>query len=330
MRMPDHDGKSSSALCLPTPIACVSKNIGSRNTLYIKRDDLLPFCFGGNKARKAQYFFREIDAGGYDCVVTYGSSSSNHCRIVANLAASRGIPCYIIGPQEASNPTFNSKLMELFGAELTIVPIEEVHDTIEATLESLRCKGANPYFIPGGGHGNLGTQAYVDCYREIKEQEEKNNIFFDYIFLASGTGTTQAGLICGKLLHKDSRKIIGISVARKIPYGRNVVLECIQDYLKQAGIHVNQNSIEAATIFNDQYVGAGYGAANPKIEETIRSCLLRYGIPLDHTYTGKAFYGMLEYIRLNQLEKMNILFIHTGGTPLFFDELMKMNLLGRD
>ena len=42
---------------------------------------------------------------------------------------------------------------------------------------------------------------------------------------------------------------------------------------------------------------------------------------LDATYTGKAFCGMLDYIQKERLTDRNILFIHTGGTPLFFDYL---------
>ena len=49
----------------------------NKNNIYIKRDDLIPISFGGNKARKAMNFFKEIDQGGFDCVVTYGSGSSN-------------------------------------------------------------------------------------------------------------------------------------------------------------------------------------------------------------------------------------------------------------
>ena len=201
------------------------------NHLFIKREDLIPFSFGGNKARKAQLFFREIDTGGFDSVVTYGSGSSNHCRVVANECRRRGMPCYIISPEEASEPTFNSQMMELFGAEITTVPVSEVHDTIEAKIESLRASGKKPYFIEGGGHGNIGTEAYVQCYQEIREYEEVVNIHFDYIFFASGTGTTHAGLVCGQLLTRDSRNIIGISIARKNPRGRKVVLDSIRSYL---------------------------------------------------------------------------------------------------
>ena len=33
------------------------------NRIYIKREDMIPFSFGGNKARKAQLFFEKIDKG---------------------------------------------------------------------------------------------------------------------------------------------------------------------------------------------------------------------------------------------------------------------------
>ena len=49
----------------------------------------------------------------------------------------------------------------------------------------------------------------------------------------------------------------------------------------------------------------------------------KYGIPLDPTYTGKAFFGMEQYLRRERVTGKNILFLHTGGTPLFFDGLQK-------
>lgn len=304
---------------MSTPIQRVAEFYG--NQVYIKREDLIPFSFGGNKARKAQLFFEEIDSGEYDCVVTYGSSSSNHCRVIANMAAARNMACYIISPQDASERTYNSDLMNAFGAEITVCPVDQVHDTIEAKLASLRACSRNPYFIAGGGHGNLGTQAYVDCYEEICQFERQNHIHFDYIFHASGTGTTQAGLICGQLIHRDHRKIIGISIARKNPRGRNVVLESVRDYLSEHGMPVTADLIESATLFKDDYVGHGYSLCTAEVENIAKAAMLRYGIPLDTTYTGKAFHGMMDYIEKSSLTEKNILFIHTGGTPLFFDML---------
>ncbi len=294
-----------------TPIQKLDEFFG--NELYMKRDDLLPFSFGGNKARKAVLFFEEIKKGDYNCVVTYGSGSSNHVRVVANLCASMNIECHVISPKETFKVTNNSKMRELFGAKVTIVPVDDVHDTIEKKIEDLKAQGKKVYFIPGGGHGNIGTKAYVECYEEIKQYEKENNVFFDYIFFASGTGTTHAGLIVGKLQNHDDRAIIGISIARPGPRGRNAVLESVREYMGDSP------DIEESTIFVDDYRGVGYG--DTVSEQVIKEVLIKYGIALDEIYTGKAFYGMREYVKTKGIKGKNILFIHTGGTPLFFDSL---------
>ena len=232
---------------LPTPI--VDLGDYNNNQLWMKREDLIPFSFGGNKARKARLFFHTIEKGNYDCVVTYGSRCSNHCRVVANECCKRGLECYIVNPSESSEQSFNSRMIMLCGAEITTVPTSDVHDTIERKLEKLKEAGKHPFFIEGGGHGNLGTEAYVQCYEEIREFEKTNNVHFDYIFFASGTGTTQAGLVCGQLIYGDDRKIVGISIARKNPRGRNVVLDSVRMYL---GDKTDEKAIQNATVFLDQ------------------------------------------------------------------------------
>ena len=299
-------------------------NEGSHD-LYVKREDMIPYSFGGNKARKAMLFFEDYDSGDYDHMVTYGSSHSNHCRIIANICAGRHIPCTIVAPSEVSDRTYNSDLIDLFGAEIITVPVDDVHDTIEKKLDELRESGHRPYFIAGGGHGNIGTESYVRCYEEIREFEQSEGIRFDHIFLASGTGTTQAGLVCGQILNKADGKIIGISIARKNPKGRDVILNSIRDYLDSINQPYDMSEIEEKTIFIDDYTGDGYGKNNAKIDDTIRSAMIDHGMPLDSTYTGKAFYGMKEYLRANDTAAgAKILFIHTGGTPLFFDDLSRM------
>ncbi len=305
-----------------TPVVYIGEI--SNNQLYMKREDLYPFSFGGNKARKAKLFFEEIDAGNYDCVVTYGSSSSNHCRIVSNMAAARGIKCVIISPQENLCITYNRQMADWFGAEFIVCPVAEVREKIEETLLLLSQQGRRPYFIAGGGHGDIGTQAYVDCYREIAAYEDEHNVQFAYVFLASGTGTTQAGLVCGQLMEKSDRKIVGISIARKEAYGRSVVMKSIKSYFESISFPISEETIDSHTEFVDKYIGEGYGSKLPAIEETIQACMVRHGIPLDGTYTGKAFWGMKSYLEENDIQGEKILFIHTGGTPLFFDGLQEL------
>jgi D-cysteine desulfhydrase len=303
-----------------TPIYQMKYNDLS-NTYFIKRDDLLPISFGGNKARKASLFFEDIMEKDSDCVVTYGSSRSNHCRIVANIAASKKIPCYIISPIELNYSTFNSKMVELFGASVTQCPVSQVSITIERKLDELIQKGFNPYFIPGGGHGDLGTQAYVKAYEEILDFEKASGLHFDYIFHTSGTGTTQAGLVCGKELNGDNREIVGISNARKNPYGGKVVYDSVNSYFASIG---KEKTTVKEISFIDDYILDGYGSFNEQIKQTVQQILIQDGVPLDLTYTGKGFWGMKEYIKKKRILGKKVLFIHTGGTPLFFDNLEEL------
>lgn len=281
------------------------------NNIYIMRDDLIPFSFGGNKARKAVLFFREIEAQGCDTVVTYGSGGSNHCRIIANLAVSKGLGCHLISTDGESHCA-NRRMTEQFGAVVHSCPVEQVAATIDAVMDSLRQEGRKPYFIPGGGHGNIGTRAYDLAYEQILE----SGIDFDYIFLASGTGTTHAGLICGKKrLGPEKLKIVGISIARANPRGGQVVADSVESYCgEEAGDDL---------IFEDGCLCGGYGKYDEGIDATIRRMLGTYGLPLDPTYTGKAYHGMECYLQNNDIRNKNILFIHTGGTPLFYDWVIK-------
>ncbi len=303
-----------------TPIQKLSEDL-NKNKFYIKRDDLLPISFGGNKVRKAILFFKDLLKGDFDCVVTYGSSSSNHCRIIANMAVANGIQCHIISPIESMHETFNSTLVELLDAFVTRCPLKEVNMTINKKLDELKSRGYKPYFIQGGGHGDIGTEAYVQAYEEILEFEKTTNSFYDYIFHSSGTGSTQAGLICGMLLHDEKKEIIGISNARKKIYGGQVVLDSVNSYLTKLG----KDLLKREDIsFVDDYILDGYGSYNAQILITIKEVLKRDGIPMDTTYTGKAYWGMKEYIMKNRICNKNILFIHTGGTPLFFDDLEEL------
>lgn len=301
-----------------TPVVALSGNYGA-NQLYIKRDDMIPFSFGGNKARKAAEFYKEIKDKDIDVVMTYGSNSSNHCRIIANMAAAMGLSCHIISPEENREILYNTRLVEQFGASIETCPVSQVAETIDRRIKAFEKEGRKPYFITGGGHGNPGTESYVKAYQEIEAWEKEKGIYFDYIFHASGTGATQAGLVCGQLLSEEKkRKIVGISIAREEGRGREVVKDSIREYL---GERFTQLYREEALIFTDKYRCGGYGSYTDEIKELIDKVMKQEGIPMDTTYVGKAFWGMLQYFKENELYNKNVLFIHTGGTPLYFDKL---------
>ena len=93
------------------------------------------------------------------------------------------------------------------------------------------------------------------------------------------------------------------------------------DYLNEYNIEYDKNLVDKKVNFIDKYILSGYGNYDKSIIETIKYSMRNYGIPMDTTYVGKAFCGMNDYIEDNKIRNKKILFIHTGGTPLFFDDL---------
>src|SRR5699024_6941709 len=148
---------------LPTPIDYF--DIYYSNNVYIKRDDLTDLALGGNKARKLEYFISDAFTNKHDCIVTYGGAQSNHCRITAATASKYGLKIVLIlSKSDQIDYNGNYFLYSLFDAEIVWTETNEVPETIDKTLAHLKDRGYKPYFIQGGGHGNLGTHAYRVAY----------------------------------------------------------------------------------------------------------------------------------------------------------------------
>jgi 1-aminocyclopropane-1-carboxylate deaminase/D-cysteine desulfhydrase-like pyridoxal-dependent ACC family enzyme len=110
----------------PSPIDRLDRfesAIGSPYPIFIKRDDAIPFGFGGNKVRKLELVMAEAEAKGATTVITCGGLQSNHCRATAAAAARRGLSCHLVlngvRPETLSG---NTRLDDLFGATLHFVP----------------------------------------------------------------------------------------------------------------------------------------------------------------------------------------------------------------
>ena len=304
-------------MTMETPVIFLGCECGNR--IYVKREDLYPCSLGGNKARIAERYFDEIGAGGYDSVVTYGGRSSSLCRVVADMAARRGLQCVTVMHDEGPDGSVDGERILLAGARRVICSAAQVPETIDATLERLRREGRRPYFIPGGGRGLPGTRSYVACYREILAYERREAAAFDFIFLPSGTGTTQSGLVCGQLRYGGGEKIVGISIARTAARGRDVIVQNARAYFAAEGAAIPDEAIERAVVFEDAYTGGGYGRGD--YSGTTAAVRKKYGLLLDNTYTAKAFYGMSEYLESRRISGRTVLFLYTGCAPSLSDGL---------
>lgn len=289
--------------------------------LYVKRDDLLPFCFGGNKARIAECFMDDMEAKGRTCMVAYGSTRSNLSRALACACSSEGVRCVVISPSDddGSRPlSFNSRIVEMLGAEVVPCGKGSVRETVRGVLDRLEGEGELPYYIygdeTGAGNEEVPVRAYRAVSDEIARQERSMGVCFDRVYIALGTGMSYAGLLAGDAVAGREKRIVGISVARPA----SAASEHVSRYLAASiGGGRHRCSIE----ITDCFLHGGYGKSDEGQRKTMRSLLAREGIPSDETYVGKAFDGMLRLLADDRAEGRNALFIHTGGTPLFFDSL---------
>lgn len=278
--------------------------------LYIKRDDLYPFPGGGSKARKLEFILNEKVRKKYNAIVTAGSNQSNHLRATALWAAGLGwkLIC-VIHDDEPEIYEGNLKIVKLTGAELRFVQKSEVKETMDKAMADLSNEGYKPFYIWGGGHCVEGALAYYEAVKELKEQ--LMGVKPDFLFVPSGTGTTQAGIEIGVRQFFPGCKVIGISVARDKQRGKEAILESMNTLNNYLGKPINMSGdIE----FDDSWIGSGYEATYPELIETIKWAAKTEGLILDPTYTGKAFHALKMYVKNEVIKpKSGVVFWHTGG-----------------
>lgn len=283
-------------------------NIAKIVGISVLRDDLFPYFFGGNKARKAQLTFSGLQKQGYDAIVTTGGIQSNHCRVTALASAAKGWKCKLIlhgSEHEFMSQKGNALIMRITGAEIEFVTSEEIGPAMDQAMEELTSKGYKPYYLHGGGHNKAGVQAYVNALKEL--QVLYPNMLPDHIFLASGTGSTQAGIIAGcQEVGWFQTQVHGISVARDKKRGVEAILEAL------GFVYTEPASLKSNINFYDDYRFGGYGKYDQQLLNFIHDVAEKSGIILDPTYTGKGFFGMMDVVRQKKLSG-NILFWHTGG-----------------
>ena len=278
------------------------------------RDDLYPFVGGGSKARKAVEYEHFLNAGDYNAIVTCGGIQSNHNRAFAVLAAENGWKCHLCihgNKERFLSEKGNALICRLSGAECEFIEPTETALAMDKAIMNYKKAGLNPFYIHGGGHDLPGGTCFVDAISELERQCAKIKYKPDYIFHASGTGSTQAGIVVGlDRVGWSDVKVVGISVARQYERGRQVIVDFSNKLAEYYGMNERYDD---RIIFNTDYLCGGYEQYTLEMEAYLNGAMRQTGLMFDTTYSGKAFYGMMDYIKKNNLEDRKILFWHTGG-----------------
>jgi L-cysteate sulfo-lyase len=314
----------------PTPVeemARLRSAIGGGARLLVKRDDAIPFGFGGNKTRKLEFVAADARAAGADTLVTLGGVQSNHARATAATAAKLGLRCLIIANgTRPEPPRANALLDELLGADVEYIPSRnERAAAMENALARLSGEGRKPYAVPLGASTPIGALGYARAVGELLQQIDAP----DVIVHASSSSGTQAGLITGCILNGIATRVIGVSAddpadaiagnARSIIAGIAALLSGRSGENSPAFgtslTAVLDGALSTASLtVDDTFVGDGYGVPSEASREAQQLAARTEAIFVDNTYTAKALAALIAYFRAGRFrDDETVLFWHTGG-----------------
>lgn len=301
-------------MCVETSFLIQNDYVISGQPIKFVRDDIFPFVGGGTKARKAVAYEEFLSEKGYNAVVTCGGVQSNHNRAMALMCAKNGWKCHLCiqGSEERFlSEKGNALLDRLSGAECELIRPEDTAMAMDRAMEKLKAEGYNPYYVIGGGHNLPGGTCFVDAVKELKRQCDQQGYKPDYVFLASGTGSTQAGIVVGlDLVGWSDVKCIGISVARQQERGKQVITDFANKLAAHYGVKKDYTD---SVFFNTVYLCGGYEQFTPEMKTFLDDTTAHTGLVFSTTYSGKGFYGMMQEINKLGLQDKNIVFWHTGG-----------------
>jgi 1-aminocyclopropane-1-carboxylate deaminase/D-cysteine desulfhydrase-like pyridoxal-dependent ACC family enzyme len=300
---------------LPSPVEEAHRlraALGGGTRILVKRDDAIPFGFGGNKVRKLSVVVAQAIAEGADTLITVGGVQSNHARATAATAAKLGLKCHLIANGgKPDKLTANALLDSLLGAEVEYVA--ERTDRVPAmrrAAERIRAAGGHPVEVPLGASTPIGALGFVRAVAEMLEQGVRP----DVIVHATSSGGTQAGLVAGCALHGLSTRVVGVSADDPAADVERQVRSIIAGMTPTLGSVLDDVARDARVEVDDTFVGGGYGVPTPASVEAQQLAARTEALFIDHTYTAKALAALIAYVRDGRIPPdATVLFWHTGG-----------------
>lgn len=267
--------------------------------LLLWRDDLVSPDLPGNKARKLKHNLAAMREQGQDTLLTFGGAYSNHIAAVAAAGRLFGLRTIaLIRGEETSplNPTLSQAAAE--GMALHYLDRSSYRRRADPDfVAELLARYGPAYVLPEGGSNALALPGCAELAAEIRQQ-----VRFDALAVAVGTGGTLAGLLTGLA---GSEQAVGVAALKNGGFLRDEV-----DALTREGAGQVFTNYSLQT---DYHFG-GYAKYSAELLAFIRQFQLHHGVLLDPIYTGKLLYGVLDLISQGYFSSgSTVVAIHTGG-----------------
>lgn len=308
------------AALVPTPLHeahRLSDALGGPR-IFLKREDLTGYAFGGNKTRNLQFRLAHAVAERADVLIMSLEITSNSARQTVAAANKLGIDTVLVLKGERPKaPQGNLLVNYLLGADVYYAPDAQAQQqTVESVRDRLEREGRKPLVLTSAPIFDIGSAlAYLECTVELLDQMDALGAKPDYLYMTSG-GKGQAGLVLAKKLLDAPFRVHGVTVSHEYDVEPRTA-KIANDAAAHLGLDVHVDPSEVISF--SEFVGEGYGIPTNDGYEAMKLMARKEGVILDPIYTGKAFAALSHHIREQRIEpEANVVFIHTGGTPAIF------------
>lgn len=287
--------------------------------LFIKRDDRVNDLYGGNKVRKLEYLLADAKRRGKKTLVTLGGAGSNQVLATAIFGAEHGFKTIgiMLDQPNAEYVRKNLLLDKYFGADLVYAK-DSLSEVVEFISEYTKAEldGRKPYFVTAGASSPIGNMGFVNAAFELKHQIESGEAPEpDYIIAACGSIGTTAGLSLGCKLAGLRTKVVGVRVSMPwlvTKWRMRRMIVHINDLMRKYDKTVPKLIVRPDDLYLlGDYLGEEYACFTEEGCCTVDEMRDLEGIPLDHTYTGKALAGGLDWLKKREEQDKTVLFWNT-------------------
>ena len=277
--------------------------------LSLLRLDLMHERLSGNKLFKLYYHLKAYRALGQAIpIASFGGAYSNHLHALAVMGDMLGFPTIGIvrgDGFDCANATLND--LQRLGMQVHFVDrmryrgrnSDELSTSLEHTLGKV-------FWVPEGGGGKLGIKGCIAIGRRLRALQA------DTIAVATGTGSTLAGIVAGLSFGTETpmarvSPVLGFSPLKK---SSQWMSESVAESLPLVGCAARPSSWQVT----DEFHFGGFGTFPVELNEYLHEFEYRTRVLLDPVYTAKMMYG-IERLALRGFwpKGSHIVAVHTGG-----------------
>lgn len=279
----------------PTPLQALGD---PRRHLWVKRDDRTHPVYGGNKIRKLEYLLGDARKRGSDAVVTFGGVGSNHVLATAIHAGALGVQSTGLMLPQRMTDYVRGTLQRHQQIDSRLLRSPAARSARIALMRRLRDDADGPLtVVPLGGTSPRGSLGYVNAALELESQWHRPQPP-ERLYVAAGTMGTAAGLAVGLDLLGWPTEIHAVRVTAPSQVndaGMRKLTAKIAHLLRH--VEPRMPALESpwrrVTIRTD-YLGEDYADVTPASQRAVDEAMVRWRLPLETTYTGKAMACLLD------------------------------------